>query len=161
MRRGVLIAIVLVVIVALAVAGGVYALGGRNYRAHMSGPANVTTQGQGEATFQFSSDHQSLHYRITVANINNVTQAHIHLASTPGGNGGIVVWLYPANPPATLIPGRSDGVLMEGTITAANLTGALAGKSLNDLKAAMDQGLTYVNVHTTAYPGGEIRGDIR
>ena len=37
--------------------------------------------------------------------------AHIHLAPTPGANGGIVVWLYPSGPPASLIPGRSDGVL--------------------------------------------------
>ena len=161
MRKRIIIALVVVLILSLAVVGVVYATSARNYRAHLSGPANIVTMGQGEAIFQFSPDYSTLHYQLNVANIDNVTMAHIHLAPTPGGNGPIVLWLYPANPPAKLIPGRSDGVLMEGTVTAANLTGSMAGKSLQDLKAQMDAGLTYVNVHTSANPGGEIRGDIR
>jgi hypothetical protein len=62
-------------------------------------------------------------------------------------------------------------VLAEGTITAAHLTGPLAGKSLLDLLEAMASGNAYVNVHTddgvapkNTGPGdmatGEIRGQI-
>ena len=86
--------------------------------------------------------------------------AHIHLQA-PGANGPIVVWLYPPAPPPQLIPGRFDGVLAEGTFTAANLMGPLAGMSLEDLVAEMRAGNTYVNIHTTANPGGEVRGQIR
>ena len=161
MRRGVIIAVVLVVIAVLAVGGGVYALSGRNYRAHMSGTGNIATLGQGQATFQFSRGDTTLHYKVIVANIENVTQAHIHLAPAAGGNGPVVLWLYPSDPPPELIPGRKDGVLMEGTVTSADLVGPMAGMSLEDLKANIDKGLTYVNVHTSANPGGEIRGDIR
>jgi hypothetical protein len=39
--------------------------------------------------------------------------------------------------------------------------GPLAGQSLDALLAAMRDGDTYVNVHTTQFPGGEIRGQIR
>ncbi len=78
----------------------------------------------------------------------------------PGQNGGVVVWLYPSAPPPQLIPGRTNGTLATGTITDANLVGSLAGQGLAALLDAMEAGNTYVNVHTTAYPAGEIRGQI-
>jgi hypothetical protein len=46
-------------------------------------------------------------------------------------------------------------------ITNANLVGALAGQTLADLIAHFNNGNAYVNVHTTLYPGGEIRGQIK
>lgn len=141
---------------AFAIAVPAFAGGVLNYRAHLAGTAGVQTLAQGEATFQLSSDGTKLTYRLNVANIENVTMAHIHLKPT----GQIVVWLYPSAPPPHLIPGRTDGTLMTGTITAANLTGALAGQPLSALIAQIDAGNTYVNVHTIAYPAGEIRGDI-
>jgi hypothetical protein len=72
-----------------------------------------------------------------------------------------VVWLRPAAPPAVLVPGRFDGVYVEGTITTSNLVGPLAGQPLSALLDAMRAGNTYVNVHSSAHAGGEIRGQIR
>ena len=43
----------------------------------------------------------------------------------------------------------------------ADLVGQLAGMTLSMLKAKIRDGLTYVNVHTVANRGGEIRGDIK
>ncbi len=120
----------------------------------------VESLATGVATFKLSDDGTELSYRLIVANIENVTQSHIHLAPA-GANGGVVAWLYPSGPPAQLIPGRTDGVLATGTITSADLVGALAGASLDDLLAAMRSGGAYVNVHTSQYPAGEIRGQIR
>lgn len=119
----------------------------------------VDTRARGQAFFQLSDDGLSIRYRVIVANVRDVTMSHIHFApGTP--TGGIVVWLYPASPPPVLIPGRSDGVLMEGSFTAANLVGALAGSTLAVLIDHINMGHTYVNVHTSANPGGEIRGTI-
>jgi hypothetical protein len=95
-----------------------------------------------------------------VANIENVTMAHIHVAAEPGGNGPPVVWLYPEGPPPSLIPGRTQGGLGVGEFSASDLVGPLAGMTLADLRSAFVEGRAYVNVHTGQHPGGEIRGTI-
>jgi hypothetical protein len=132
------------------------------FRTHLSGgdevPAN-DSRGQGQAIFQLSADGTELHYKLVVANIENVHMAHIHNAPA-GVNGGIVVWLYPAAPPPSLIPGRSDGVLAEGVITDANVIGSLAGTGIAGLLAAIRAENTYVNAHTSQLQPGEIRGQI-
>lgn len=134
-----------------------------NFQAHLSGREEVPpvkTKAQGEATFKLSKDGNSIHYKITVANIDSVNMAHIHKGAS-GKEGPIVVWLYPSAPPAKLIPGKSNGVLAEGTITGSNLTGPLAGKTIKDLINVMKSGNAYVNVHTIQHPAGEIRGQIK
>lgn len=133
-----------------------------HHRAHMSGKEEVPvrdTEAQGQTNFQVSPDGESISYKLIVANIENVLQSHIHVAPA-GSNGGIVVWLYPSAPPAQLIPGRSDGVLAEGVITESSLVGSLAGQPLSALLDAMRAGNTYVNVHTSQFPPGEVRGQI-
>ncbi len=103
-------------------------------------------------------------YKLIVANIHNVFTAHIHLGAR-GVNGPVVVFLFGPVPPGG---GRFDGVLAEGTITAAHLTGPLAGKSLHDLLKEMASGNAYVNVHTNdgkdppnTGPGDMLSGEIR
>jgi hypothetical protein len=156
------LAILTVVLTLLLVAPTVLASGPRNFRAHLNSAAEVPpadTRAQGQAVFQLSKDGTELSYKLIVANIENVTMAHIHLAPA-GVNGPVVAWLYPSAPPAQLIPGRSNGPLAEGTITAANLVGPLAGQSLDALITALEEGNAYVNVHTSQFPGGEVRGQI-
>lgn len=142
-----------------------------NHRAHLSGreevPAN-DSRAQGQAVFQVGGDGTSLDFRLIVANIQNVTQAHIH-CGVPGANGPIVAWLYPSGPPAQLIPGRSQGVLAQGTIRAADVRtaadsaacpGGLAAGDFAGLLARIRAGGAYVNVHTSQFPPGEVRGQI-
>ena len=121
-------------------------------------PANDSLA-RGLAVFNLSDDGNSLHYSLSVANLNDTLQAHIHIAP-PGVNGPVVAFLYPATPPAQLIPGRFSGILMTGTITAADLRGPLLGMTIDDLMAQIRAGNAYVNAHTVQFPGGEIRGQI-
>lgn len=133
-----------------------------NFVAHLSGNEEVppvTTQAQGQAIFHLSSDGNELEFKLTAANIESILMAHIHLAPK-GQNGQPVVWLYPSAPPAVKIPGRFDGVLVEGKITTANLVGLLQGQPLSVLITKIKTGETYVNIHTEKYPSGEIRGQI-
>jgi hypothetical protein len=143
---------------------------------HANGSMEVPardTQGQGQGIFKLSDDGSSIDYKLIASNIENVFMAHIHMAP-PGTNGGIVVWLYPGTAENVRAPvggGRVDGVLVEGSFTAANLVGTLRGQPLSALIAAMDSGNAYLNFHTDDgvaptntgpgdFPGGEIRGDI-
>ena len=127
---------------------------------HLTGdeeiPNAVDTKAVGQFLLKLNEDG-TLDFKLIASNIQNVTQAHIHRAAK-GSNGGVVVWLYPAAPPAKLIPGRSSGILSEGTISASSLVGSLAGQPLSALIAEIEAGRAYVNVHTQQFPGGEIRG---
>jgi hypothetical protein len=116
---------------------------------------SVETNARGIAIFRPSADGSSLSYVLIAANIEDVTSDHIHLAAV-GEDGPVVVSLIPSP-----LPGRQNGILAEGTITASDLVGPLAGEPLSALLSAMESGDTYVNVHTTAHPGGEIRGQVR
>jgi len=115
----------------------------------------VVSNATGMAQFRLSDDGQSVEYRLNVANIDEVVVAHIHIGA-PGSNGPPVVFLFgPVSP-----TDRVQGVLASGVFTAAELVGPLAGQPLSALIDAMEAGNAYVNVHTSAYPNGEIRGQV-
>jgi hypothetical protein len=172
MRGRLLVGVFVLGLVAISVAAAGL---NRNWSDHANGLQEVPprdTQGQAQAIFHLSKDGSSLEYKLIASNIENVFMAHIHMAS-PGVNGPIVVWLYPSTAPVPgpFGAGRTNGVLAEGTITAANLVGPLAGHPLSDLVTAMSTGSAYVNLHTNDgvdgtdtgagdFPGGEIRADI-
>ena len=151
-----------------------------NWSVHANGSQEVPprdSQGQAQAIFHLAPDGQSIDYKLTAANIDNVFMAHIHMVAdtpAPGVNGPIVVWLYPSTAVGVQAPlggGRIQGVIAQGTITAADLTGPLVNHTLADLIQAMRTGHAYVNLHTNDgvglpntgagdFPGGEIRANI-
>jgi hypothetical protein len=140
----------------------VFAVHGDQFKTHATGDEEVPpndSRAQGQAVFRLSDDGMTLSYKLIVANIENVLMSHIHLAPA-GSNGNIVVWLYPSAPPPQLIPGRTQGVLAEGEITSADLVNDLAGADLEDLLDEIRAGNAYVNVHTSQFPPGEIRGQL-
>lgn len=124
-------------------------------------PEGVISKGQGQAIFKLSDDGTSLHYKLIVANIDSMTQAHIHCGE-PGVNGSVVVFLFGFVPTGV----TTNGILAEGDITAANIIprpepACSPGlQTFQDLIDRLRNGTAYVNVHTIAYPGGEIRGQI-
>ena len=144
---------------------------GRHGTAQLSGATEVPvreTRARGQAEFRRTDDGTALDYRLVVANIENVVQAHIHIGSA-GQNGPVTAFLFGPVPAGG---GRVDGEIATGTITASDLIGPLAGMSMDDLLAEMLAGNAYVNVHTNDgmapnntgpgdFPGGEVRGQIR
>ena len=159
----------------LLTSGTALAASSKNFGTHLRGSHEVPsreTKAQGQATFQVSEDGNEIRYKLNVANIENVFQAHIHLGPSDG-TGPVVVWLYPStNPVAGPVGGgRIQGRIAEGTIKAANLVGPLAGRPLSELITAIEAGDTYVNVHTNDgvapintgpgdFPAGEVRGQL-
>lgn len=132
--------------------------------ARMTGEARtemVETDARGATVFT-QEDDETLGFELYVAGIENVSQAHIHMAPE-GESGPVVQWLYPsprAGEPQ-LLEGEFEGLLVSDVITGENLAGPLQGESIDRLIEEMRAGNTYVNVHTEANPGGEIRGQIR
>ena len=165
----------IVFVLGMIAVGAAVAAVDRNWSTHANGATEVPvrdTNAQGQAKLKLSKDGTQLDYKLIASNIENVTQAHIHMAPA-GENGTIVVWLYPSTSPPSALPGagRTNGVLAEGTIVAANLTGPLAGRPLSELVSAINAGNAYVNIHTNDgvtgdntgpgdFPGGEIRGNL-
>jgi len=114
----------------------------------------VATTATGLAKFQLNKAGTAIDYKLIVANIQGVTQSHIHCNGPPGVNGPVSVFLYGFGPVVS-----PNGILAQGSIGAV-FTGACGINDLNALLAAMRSGNTYVNVHTLAVPSGEIRGQI-
>ena len=148
----------------------------RTIETKLSGDEEVPvriTGAHGSANVRLAKDGQSIDFQLVVNDIRNVTQAHIHMAPK-GTNGGIVVWFFPSVKATTALPGgggEHHGMLAQGTFTAADLRGALAGHPLSDLIAAIADGRAYVNIHTDDgvappntgpgdFPGGEVRGQL-
>ena len=127
--------------------------------AQLTGTAEVpprTTTASGSASFELSRDRDEIRYELTATSLNNYIQAHIHMAPA-GENGSIVVFLFgPHGNPGISMP----TVVKSGTITAADLNPSSFTGTLEDLVTAMRAGQLYVNAHTVAFPGGEIRGQI-
>lgn len=120
----------------------------------------VSSQASGTATLTRAENATEIDYTVSVKNINDITEAHLH-EGKPGENGEVVVWLYPEGPPPSTIKGPINGVLAQGSIDAARLVGPLKGRTIQDLVDEMNAGNIYVNVHTEAHPDGEIRGQLQ
>src|SRR5690606_33281833 len=139
-----------------------------NFGAPLSGDGEVPqvdTRARGNAIFQLHDDGP-LSYKLIVATIEHVTQAHNHCGAATG-TGPVVVFLYPSAPPPQLIPGKSNGILAQGVRTQANVIprdpspDCPSGvQTLEDVIELLRTGGAYANVHTTANPPGEIRGQI-
>jgi CHRD domain len=130
--------------------------GKQKFSAQLSGDQQVPpvqTSASGMAWFKPMQDN--VWFEINVTNIQGVTMAHIH-SGKQGENGPPVVPLYKSDTPSQ----QMSGILAKGNITADTFQGPMAGKQLSDLITAMQNGETYVNIHTQQNPDGEIRGQI-
>ena len=92
-------------------------------------------------------------------------QAHIHLGQR-AQSGGIAVFLCTnlANGPAGTQACPAPPATITGTITPADVIGpaaqGIAAGEFGELTDAIRAGVTYVNVHSSLYPGGEIRAQL-
>jgi len=121
----------------------------------------------GTATFSavIREEAQEITYRLTWKGLpTNVVQSHIHLGGR-AQSGGVIIFLCgggPATAPAPACP--AGDATVTGTLTPAMVIGpvgqGIAAGEFAELVAAIRAGATYVNIHTTERPGGEIRAQI-
>lgn len=114
---------------------------------------SVNTKASGEAIVRISKEGNSISYKLIASNLKNVRAAHFHMA-TDDANGPVVAFLFSGEREI------QNGLLSEGTIMAEDVIGPLAGKGLEALIDNIRNGKIYVNVHTSDYPSGAIRGQL-
>jgi hypothetical protein len=125
----------------------------QKFTAKLSGQEEVPpTNSQATGMAEFTVTGDSVEYTVNASGMQGVTAGHIH-SGKQGENGPVVVTLFKNDTP-------TNEVSETGSITPDKLEGPMAGKQLTDLASAMNNGDTYVNVHTEQNPDGEIRGQI-
>lgn len=134
-------------------------------RAELSGFHQVPpvfTRGTGSFRATVSETGDAIEYELTYSDLSApTTAAHIHFGH-PTDNGGIIAFLCGGDD-APACP--EQGGTVRGTITAEHIQAIPEqGLAAGDMAAALQiirDGLAYVNVHTTAFPDGEIRGQLQ
>lgn len=129
----------------------------RIYDAPLSGENEVPpVQSSATGLAEFTPPvNDSIKYRINITGISGATGAHIH-SGQAGENGEVVADLLTS----MKVNDVSYGMTIRGNLSDSSLKGPMEGKTLEDLVVAMDSGQTYVNIHTTQHPDGEIRGQV-
>ena len=112
------------------------------FKAALDGKSEVpptTSTGTGTADVDYDPASKKLSWKLTYTGLSGpATAAHFHGPAAPGENAK----------PAVAIPGATSSPA-EGSAT------------LTDAQAAdLEAGKYYINVHTGANPGGEIRGQV-
>jgi hypothetical protein len=141
------------------------------YVARMNGaeefPPNISS-GTGYAEVDYDSTPHNMLVSASFSGLSaNVTAAHIHCCAGPGANA-------PVATTTPSFPGFPSGVtagtyVMDFDTTAAPTYNATFisnnGGSVATAEAALANGLAaglaYFNIHSTMFPGGEIRGQLR
>lgn len=129
-------------------------------------PPNASP-GNGLVNVDFDIVAHTMAIDVTFADLIGTTAAaHIHCCAAPGANAGVATTTpsFPSFP-----NGVSSGSYSRifDTLDAATYSAAFLGASGGTaagaeaaLLAALDAGRTYFNLHTTAFPGGEIRANL-
>jgi hypothetical protein len=98
----------------------------------------TTSPGKGTADIDFDPATKKLSWKVTYSGLTGpATMAHFHGPAEAGKNAGVAVPITPA----------TSGTEGSATLTDAQAADLMAGKY-------------YVNVHTEANKGGEIRGQV-
>lgn len=134
------------------------------FRAELTGFEEVPpvlTPARGSFRAQLAADGGSLDFELTFTDLTSQsTAAHIHLGQ-PRVNGPVAVFLCggDAGPECPGMGGTVRGTITSDDVLSVPEQGLVAG-DLAGLVRLMRAGVTYVNVHSTMFPGGEIRGQL-
>jgi hypothetical protein len=124
----------------------------------------VTTNTSGRVRIVFNEDDTAAEFLLQVRQGIRITQAHIHCGPR-GVNAMIVVFLAGLNTQGYdvdgIFPWISNATLTDTSIIPRNPPDCpIPVSNLRDLKQLILDGNAYVNVHSVANTGGEVRGQL-
>jgi hypothetical protein len=134
------------------------------FSASLSGANEVPPiNSNGTGNFEMSIHQGMITFSLSFSDLTSpLSVAHLHFAPTKVAGGVMIFLCGGGNQPAC--PATTSGNIT-GTITAANVTGPTGqGIAVGDLDSALEAvrtRLSYANMHTTNFPGGEIRGNVK
>ena len=137
----------------------------KHFKAQLNGfreTPSVSSTGWGEFDAKLVND-TTLHYVFTYGGLEggNSLFAHVHFGQRSVA-GGVSFFLCGGSTKPTPCPNVEGTV--EGDVTAADVIGpngqGIEPGSFAEIVRAMQAGHAYANIHTTRWPGGEIRGQI-
>ena len=116
----------------------------------------------GSAQFHMQIVDGNITFSLSFADLSsNLGAAHLHFAPTKVA-GGVMIFLCGGGGQSAC-PATTSGTIT-GTIMAANVTGpggqGIAAGDLDSALEAVRAGLSYANMHTVNFGGGEIRGQV-
>lgn len=158
-RSVVVVAVVALAVTSLASEAGFAQAPPDNFVATLRGGAEVppvVTDTRGRAAIDFEFNFTRGQFELFVNRGERITQAHFHCAPA-GVNGPIVIFLAGFHEQGW----DTDGEWVEAVITNDNIIEPSCGTSLRQIARSMADGRVYVNVHSVANPGGEVRGQVR
>jgi hypothetical protein len=128
----------------------------------------VSSPASGRFKASIDNASNSISYELSFSGLEgDVRQAHIHFGQH-GVNGGIMMWLCQTATnvsPVASTPMCPQSGTVNGTLTAADVVGptgqGVAATEFAEAVRAIRAGIAYVNVHSSKFPGGEIRGQLR
>ncbi|MCU0759102.1 MAG: CHRD domain-containing protein [Steroidobacteraceae bacterium] len=128
----------------------------------------ISSDAQGWIVLEVEPGGDVLRYELRYEGLEGrVSQAHLHFGQA-GVNGGVLAWLCgtaDAPGPADTPDCPDGGGVVSGKLSAGEVTGATAQGvppgGFQALLQALRAGLVYANVHSSAFPGGEARGQLR
>jgi CHRD domain len=129
-------------------------------------PLVLSTTGNGRFTLRINLDNQEARYQLSYSALEgDITQAHIHIGGR-AQSGGIAVFLCSnlGNGPAgtqlcPAAPAEISGTFGPAAVIGPAGQGVAAGE-FAEVVTAIRMGKAYVNVHSSRYPGGEIRAQL-
>ena len=116
----------------------------------------VVTGSVGTSTVTWNTSTRTGTYRVDVYNMPvGTTQSHIHVGAAGVGGPVVINFTVPAG-------GISNDYALTGTFSCTDVVvrAAQGINSCEDFEQALLLENAYVNVHSTANPGGEIRGQL-
>jgi hypothetical protein len=130
---------------------------------------SISTTGNGRLSVEIRDDAEMIEFRLRYSDLEGVlnggvvTQAHIHIGALHT-NGGVVAFLCGGGgkPPCPSPDGDIQGTIVPSDIVGPAAQGLNPGEATTwaEFVRAIRAGYTYGNVHTTRWPGGEVRGQI-